>query len=175
MNQNYFLKSFVIALFLATGINTFIANIIDVRGSSMKPTLEEGDRLLLKKYKAVFKLEKYRNGDIIVFKSPLKDNKGLYVKRIVGIAGDKINIIDGKVYVNDKYLEESYIDDEVFTEALIYGKDFIVPENEVFVIGDNRLPGKSNDSRLFSSIPIESVAGKVSYRVSPFNKIDKNL
>ena len=153
-------------------INIFIFGITTVSGDSMNPTLKNKDRLLLKKYGATLQTEKYNRGDIVVFKSPLEDDKRLFIKRILGIQGDKINILDGKVFVNDKYIEESYVELGSYTEGLLYGKDFIVAEGEIFVLGDNRLSGKSNDSRSFGSISIEKVKGKVVFRVFPFNKLN---
>lgn len=154
-------------------INIFIFGITTVRGESMDPTLNNNDRLLLKKYGATLQIEKYDRGDIVVFKSPLEKDKRLFIKRIIGLPGDKINILDGKVFVNDKCIEETYIKNNSYTKELLYGENFTVPEGEIFVVGDNRLRGGSNDSRSFGSIPLEDIKGKVILRVFLLISLEK--
>lgn len=169
------IKSISVAILIAVFIKTFIFNVTYVKGESMYPTLEEGDRLILKKYETVLETQEYKRGDIVVFKSPLENDNRSFIKRVIGLPGDKINILNGKVYINDKEIKESYTEKELFTEPLIYGNSYIVLENELFVIGDNRLPGKSNDSRGFGPIELEGIEGKVLLRIFPFNKLDTKL
>lgn len=169
------IKSISIAILIAVFIKTFIFNITYVKGESMYPTLEEGDRLILKKYEAVLKTEEYERGDIIVFKSPIENDDRYFIKRVIALQGDRVNIFDGQLHVNDRKVEESYIEKNSFTNPLIYGKDYTVLEDELFVIGDNRLPGKSNDSRGFGPVKLEDIEGKVLLRILPFNKFDANL
>ncbi|HHX60091.1 MAG TPA: signal peptidase I [Epulopiscium sp.] len=156
-------------------INVFFFNITVVRGDSMNPTLGDGDRLILKKYETLLNIEEYNKGDIVAFKSPIDKDNRFFIKRVVGIPGDKINIIEGNLYINDEYIKEPYVENECFTESLSYGANFIVPEDQIFVIGDNRSPGGSNDSRSFGSISIKEIKGKVVLRIFPFNKIGKAL
>ena len=169
------MKSLIIALLTALFVTTFLFSTAVVKGSSMYPTLEENDRLIVKKYETLLKTEEYRRGDIIVFESPLEYEEKYFIKRVIGIPGDQITISDGKVHVNDEIIEEPYIDQYAFTETLFFGDDYIVSENEVFVMGDNRLPGKSNDSRSFGSISIDKIEGKVLLRVLPLDRIDSDL
>ena len=169
------MKSMIIALLTALFVTTFLFSSAVVKGSSMYPTLKENDRLIVKKYETLLKTEEYRRGDIIVFKSPLEDEQKYFIKRVIGLPGDRITISGGKVKVNDEVIEESYINQDAFTEALIYGEDYIVSENEVFVMGDNRLPGKSNDSRSFGSISMDKIEGKIVLRVLPLDRIDSDL
>lgn len=173
-NKREWIESLTIIL-VVMFINIFIFGITTVSGESMNPTLSNNDRLILKKYRATLQIEKYDRGDIVVFKSPLEKDKRLFIKRIIGLPGDKINISDGKVFVNDKYIEETYIENNLYTEELLYGDNFIVPEGEIFVVGDNRLRGCSNDSRNFGSILLEDIKGKVILRVFPFNKFGKDF
>ena len=147
-----------------------IINITVVRGESMNPTLNDGDKLILAKNKV--QTTSYKRGDLVVFISP-EDKTKLLIKRIIGLPGDKINIEKGYVKVNDEYIDEPYIDKDIYTQSLKKGDDYIVPENRIFVIGDNRLPKRSNDSRFFGSISLESVKGKAVFRIYPFNKIQK--
>lgn len=91
-----------------------------------------------------------------------------YIKRVIGLPGEHVQIKDGKVYINGEELEEEYLSDEVITEAE-GGQfiDIIVPENTVFAMGDNR--SHSSDSRRFGCIPYEKIEGKVVFRFWPFN------
>lgn len=105
----------------------------------------------------------------------LEINKVSYIKRVIGVPGDHVVIKDGKVYVNDVELNESYIRPGVITDN---GRgnctDVVVPENSIFVMGDNRT--QSTDSRSFGCIPLEKIESKVWIRIWPLNqfgKIDK--
>lgn len=98
----------------------------------------------------------------------LEVGKGSFIKRVIGVAGDHIVIKDGKVYVNDKILDESYLQDTVITQEGNFN-DIIVPEGYVFALGDNR--EASRDSRIFGCIPLEKIESKVLVRVWPLNKM----
>ena len=100
----------------------------------------------------------------------LETNKTSYIKRIIGVAGDHIKIENGKVYLNDELLEETYLDDEIITEGRTY-YDIIVPTGYVFVMGDNR--PDSVDSRRFGCIPVSKIEGKVLIRFWPITKFGK--
>lgn len=141
----------------------------------MYPTLEEGDRLILKKYETALKTQEYKRGDIVVFKSPLENDNRSFIKRVIGLPGDKISIFNGQLYINDRKIEESYIEKDSFTDSLTYGDGYTVLENELFVIGDNRLPGKSSDSRSFGGITLEAIEGKVVIRIFPISKFGTKL
>lgn len=170
-----FIKSLIVALAIALSINTFIFNITYVKGDSMNPSLKNKDRLIVKKYGVVLNIEKYKRGDIVVFTSPAKGDSRLFIKRVIGLPGDKINIMEGRLYIDDKLIEETYIDEGAFTESLIYGDDYLVSSDELFVVGDNRKPRASNDSRLFSGVTFKDIKGKVVYRIFPFKRIGKEL
>lgn len=103
----------------------------------------------------------------------LELNKTSYIKRVIGVAGDKIEIKDGKVYLNDELLQEDYLDEGVITDMGTYGlfSEVVVPEGYVFVMGDNR--GHSTDSRCFGCIPVSKIEGKVWIRFWPFSKFGK--
>lgn len=173
-NKREWTETIIIGI-VAIVINVFFFNITIVNGQSMNPTLENGDRLILKKYETLLNIEEYNRGDIVAFKSPIDKDNRYFVKRVIGISGDKINILEGKLYINDEYVNEPYVENESFTESLAYGENFIVPEDMIFVMGDNRFPGGSNDSRSFGSVSVEKIKGKVVFRIYPFNKINKNF
>lgn len=100
----------------------------------------------------------------------LEFNKTSYIKRVIGVAGDHIKIESGKVYLNGQELNEPYLRDGIKTEQKVF-TDIIVPENCVFVMGDNR--PQSMDSRSFGCIPLEKVESKVWIRFWPLNKFGK--
>lgn len=103
----------------------------------------------------------------------LEMNKTSYIKRIIGVEGDHIEIKDGKVYLNDEELQENYLNEGVTTNMGISGvySDITVPEGYVFVMGDNR--NHSVDSRSFGCIPVSKIEGKVWIRFWPFSKFGK--
>lgn len=102
----------------------------------------------------------------------LEINKISYIKRVIGLPGDHIVISDGKVFINDKELQESYLQQGVITDnGKGYCTDIIVPENTVFAMGDNR--SQSTDSRCFGCIPLEKIESKVWIRIWPLNLFGK--
>lgn len=103
----------------------------------------------------------------------LEMNKTSYIKRIIAIEGDHIEIKEGKVFLNGEELEETYLDEGVETNMGTYGvySDIVVPEGYVFVMGDNR--SHSTDSRCFGCIPVSKIEGKVWIRFWPFSKFGK--
>lgn len=106
-------------------------------------------------------------------KNVLDVGKTCYIKRVIGLPGDEIEIKNGKVYVNGSELEEDYLDGSVETkmEGLGYFNDFIVPQNCAFAMGDNRT--KSMDCRSFGCIPLNKIEGRVVIRFWPLNKLGK--
>lgn len=100
----------------------------------------------------------------------LEIGKTSYIKRVIGLPGDHVEIKNGKVYVNDQQLEEKYLQDYVVTTDMggVF-TDVVVPENTVYVLGDNR--GESVDSRCFGCIPVEKIESKAAFRFWPLNKI----
>ncbi|MGF7056370.1 signal peptidase I [Brassicibacter mesophilus] len=159
------IKSIALAVIIAVLIKTFLFNTTYVLGYSMYPTLHERDRLFTNKI--VYMLGEPKKGDIVVLKAPDDPDKD-YIKRVIGVSGDKVEIIDGKVYVNDEVLNEEYISEEAYTYTY---EDSVweVPEEYVFVLGDNRNKGASKDSRYLGLISIDSIKGKASYRYYPFD------
>ncbi len=102
----------------------------------------------------------------------LEINKVSYIKRVIGLPGDHIVISDGKVFINDKEFTESYLQPGVVTDnGRGYCTDVVVPQNTVFVMGDNR--SQSTDSRCFGCIPLEKIESKVWIRIWPLNLFGK--
>mgnify|MGYP000900391674 FL=1 len=147
--------AFIIALL----IRGFIFEPISVNGESMVPTLQNGEDLIVLKYPYRFRTPKF--GEIIVFKYP-SDPRYHYIKRVIGLPGDSIEIKDGEVYVNGKQLKEPYINEKTLMDFKLDK----VPENTVFVMGDNR--NWSRDSRFsdVGPVPYKNIIGKATLRVA---------
>jgi signal peptidase I len=129
-----------------------------VEGSSMEPNLHNGQRLLINKIA-------YKNpqrGDVIVFPPPhIANSDKDFIKRIIGLPGEVIEIKDGVIYINDSPLDEPYIvDDAGINMALT-----VIPDGEYFVLGDNR--GNSSDSRGGWTVPEENIVGKAWLSIWP--------
>lgn len=135
----------------------------------MEPTLHTGDRLIISKVS--YKLESIKRGDIVVLNSP-KNPDVEYIKRVIGLPGDIILVKDNNIYLNNSLLEETYISAKTNVWEYGFTKEdmpYTVPENYVFVMGDNR--PRSSDSREFGPIPISSIVGKAVFRYYPGNSI----
>ncbi len=161
------IKTIILSLVIALIITTFVKPTI-VKNYSMSPTLQENDFLIINRF--LYKRSAPKRGDIVVFQSSLKTDNGkdkLLIKRVIAVPGDEITIKEGQVYVNGTMLEEDYIP-ETYTEGDI---DIIVPENKIFVMGDNR--GNSLDSRdeILGLVNFDVIMGKAFVRLFPFNKI----
>ncbi|WP_169713739.1 signal peptidase I [Paludifilum halophilum] len=151
------LRTVLLAVSVALVINQFGLAMSVVNGTSMQPTLEDGDRLLINKFHFLF--EEPRRGDVITFEDPSRDGRYL-VKRVVGVPGDRIAIRGGELYRNGKRVSEPYIDSDI--EDGNYGPVAVKP-GSVFVMGDNRHRYASRDSRYKSVglVPNELIEGKV--------------
>lgn len=161
------IKIIVTAIVIAVTVSIFVQPIL-VDGSSMFPTLKDKDYLIVNKF--MYKLDEPEREDIIVAKSKLLDennkNKKI-VKRIIGLSNDHVVIKDGYVYVNDKKLDEEYLDN-FYTMGNI---DIIVPNDEIFVLGDNRSNSRDSRDSSIGTIEISDIIGKVAIRILPINKV----
>lgn len=158
-------KSILAAIAIALIIKSFVFNTTYVLGNSMYPTLHEKDRLFAIKVPLYF--HGPERGDVIVLEAPDSPGKD-YIKRVVGISGDKIQILEGKVYVNEELIDEDYLEGDEYTHT--YQENiWIVPEGDVFVLGDNRAEGASKDSRYFGTISLDKVKGVTEFRYYPID------
>ena len=162
---NEWLRSILTAIILAFFIKTFIFNTTYVLGNSMSPTLHENDRLFALKVPLYFSGPD--RGDVVVLEAPDDPSKD-YIKRVIGIEGDEVDIINGNVYLNGEKLQEYYVQDGVYTH-IYYESTWLVGEGEVFLLGDNRNEGASKDSRYFGCVSIDSLKGITGFRYYPFN------
>lgn len=160
------LQVILFAVILAFIIIKFIFNTTVVQGISMEPTLHENDRMICLVYPLYY--SDPERGELVIFASPYE--KKNYVKRVIGIPGDVVEILNGKVYVNGNALEESYIHKGLETLVTMENK-WTLGADEYFVLGDNRHEGASVDSRLLGPIPRESIHSIAKIRYFPLTKI----
>jgi len=160
-------KTIVISLALAFLIVQVIKPTI-VSGESMYPTLNDRDYLILNRM--AYKFGDIDRGDIIVFKTDLKQDNGKekdLIKRVIAIPGDHLVIKDSKVYINGEVQDEPYIHNE-YTSGDI---DIVIPDNNVFVMGDNRQNSRDSRSSDVGLVNESDIIGEVMIRLFPFNKI----
>lgn len=154
-----------LAFILAMGIKTFVVQPFIIPSGSMIPTLEINDRVLVNKF--IFRFRQPARGDVVVFISP--DSAGVdYIKRVIAVAGDTVDIRDGKVYVNGRPLVEPYVGDKVTTPGTV-AMPLKVPAGRVFLMGDNR--PDSHDGRYFGVQPDSKLLGKAFVRYWPLSRL----
>ena len=142
-------ETILLAVLLFIGINAVSAR-IRVDGFSMLPTLQSHQYVLVNRL--AYRLGSPQTGDVIVFHYP-RDPEQEYIKRVIGLPGDRVQIANGEVLVNGMLIDEPYIAD-----APLYQTEWTVPENSLFVLGDNR--NNSSDSHNWGPVPLEYVVGK---------------
>lgn len=154
-------KSLAIAGVLAIIIHTFLFAVVVVSGPSMEATLHNNERLIMNKL--VYNFNDAEHGDIIVFHATEQDD---YIKRVIGLPGDKVEYRNNQLYINDEAVEEPYLADTTYT--VDFGP-VVVTEDTVFVLGDNRL--NSTDSRIIGAISEDKIVGRVNLLIWPLNRI----
>ena len=176
------IESIVIAFILAMFIRTFFIQAFKIPSGSMRPTLIERDRLMVNKLrygpKVPFSKDKRlpgmtepKRGDIIVFVYP-EDPSRDFIKRLIGLEGETIEIRGGNIYVNDQIVENSSIKDVFYYNRGNYGKEgkkITVPQGHYFVLGDNS--GSSSDGRFWGFVPHGNVIGRAEIIYWPFSRM----
>lgn len=159
----------VIALAMFVIMYLFLFQPHQVRGNSMYPNFHDGEYLLTDKIS--YRLGSPKKGEVIIFRAPRNEEYD-YIKRIIGLPGDVISVKNGKVYINNSLLVESYLPEDYQT----FGGNFagenqvvIIPENQYFAMGDNR--SHSSDSRDWGPVPKENIIGKAWLRYWPVNRL----
>ncbi len=160
-------KTIGLSIFLAIGIRSFVAEARYIPSGSMLPTLQINDRLIVDKISYDFQNPK--RGDIVVF-SPtdaLKQQnfKDAFIKRVIGLPGDKVEVKEGRVYINNQPIQEKYIEDQ---PNYRFGP-VTVPDNEYLVLGDNR--NNSYDSHYWGFVPRKNIIGRAVVRFWPLNRV----
>ena len=143
------LETLILSILLFVGINAISAR-IRVDGSSMEPTLHTGEFVIVNRL--AYTLGSPELGDVVVFHFP-RDPEQEYIKRVIGLPGDQVKVMDGDVYVNGLALDEAYI-----AASPRYQGDWDIPVETLFVLGDNR--NNSSDSHNWGTVPMENVVGK---------------
>ena len=169
-----YIEAIVIAFVLAMLIRTFVVQAFKIPSGSMKPNLLIGDHILVNKFiygiknpftgSTLIPIEKPERGEVVVFIYPVDRDKD-FIKRVVGIEGDRVKIVNKKVYVNGQSMPDNYTlrtDGEALSSAIGGPRDnfgpYIVPTNSIFVMGDNR--DQSYDSRFWGPVNLKDVKGK---------------
>jgi len=143
------LETLILAVVLFFGINAVSAR-VRVDGFSMRPTLEDGEFVLVNKLS--YRFNQVQRGDIIVFHYPVNPDEEL-IKRVIGLPGDHVTVQDQHVSVNGQVLSEPYI-----AAAPLYSGEWTIADGQLFVLGDNR--NDSSDSHSWGLLPFENVVGK---------------
>jgi signal peptidase I len=143
------LETILLSLILFVGINAISAR-IRIESVSMRETLHAGDFVLVNKL--AYKFGDPKRGDIVIFEPPI-DSTEPYIKRIIGLPGDQLNISNGNVEINGSIIQELYTSTGTRSSGT-----WQVPDNSYFVMGDNR--NNSSDSRRWGTVPAEDIIGK---------------
>jgi signal peptidase I len=168
-----YIEPIIIAVLIALFIRTFIIQAFKIPSSSMEPTLQVGDYILVSKFIygikipftdiKLFPLSKPKRGDIVVFIYP-KDRSKDFIKRVIGTEGEKVEILRNKIYVNDRLIDDpwGHYDEKsdwlkYYQSKERYGPE-MVPKDSIFVLGDNR--DNSQDSRFWGYVHVKEVKGK---------------
>jgi signal peptidase I len=154
------LETIILTLVIFFVVQNFVAQPYQILGVSMEPTLENGQYVLVDKISPHF--SDYKRGDVVVLEPPAGyDENGSnvpFIKRVVGVGGDTVEVKDGAVYVNGAKLYEPYVYTGEETDPLTSQSVWQVPPGYLFVMGDHR--DESEDSRLFGPIPESTVIGR---------------
>ena len=162
--------SFIVAFIIVGGVYFFLGRPFTVSGASMYPTLHNGDRMVLSKVGDIHRF------DVVILKAP--DENVEYIKRVIGMPGDTIEMKSGVLYINGKKVDQPFINTEALAKQTVFMDDFTlesltgeskVPEGKYFVLGDNR--GVSKDSRMIGFIDRSAIEGKAVFTIWPLNRI----
>lgn len=157
-----FLETSVVALSIFVVIYLFFVQPHEIKGNSMEPNFHNNEYILTDKIS--YKFGEAKRGDVVIFKAPMNQEVD-YIKRVIGLPGDKVKVLKGYVYVNGKQIEEPYLKDLTSLlpgSSMQEGVEITVPENHLFCMGDNR--PHSSDSREFGPVPNNLIIGKALFR-----------
>ncbi|AQS55592.1 signal peptidase I [Novibacillus thermophilus] len=163
-------KALLIAIALAVIIRTFLFAPFLVDGQSMVPNLADNERLIVNKL--IYFIREPERGEILVFHATAEKD---YIKRVIGLPGETVEMVDDKLYINGEEQHESYLQgvkEEYRENGLNYTADFgpvKVPEGHVFVMGDNR--PNSEDSREIGPVPFEAIVGRAELVFWPLSEV----
>lgn len=153
-------RDLLIAIGLALVIIVFLYQPVKVEGTSMAPLLSDQERIFINKF--VYRFEPIQRGDVVVFWYPLDHTKS-FIKRVVGLPGETIQIREGVLYVNGKMIPEPYVPPQ-YEDSSDFGP-VRVPKDSFFVLGDHRI--SSNDSRVFGPVSSQYIYGRAVFAYWP--------
>ncbi len=160
------IRDLMISLAISAFIIIFLYQPVKVEGTSMMPSLDDQERIFVNKF--VYRWEPIERGDIVVFRYPRDPSKS-YIKRVIGVSGDRIRIDAGQVFVNGEAIEEDYVP-SVYADERSY-TEILVPSRSYFVLGDHR--SMSNDSRDFGPVKEGYIFGKAVFGYWPMEKLGR--
>src|SRR5271168_876244 len=153
-------RDLAVALGLALVIIIFLYQPVKVEGTSMAPLLSDQERIFINKF--VYRFEPIQRRDVVVFWYPLDHSKS-FIKRVIGLPGESVEIRQGTVYVNGRAIDEPYVPTQ-YEDLSDYGP-MRVPKDSYFVMGDHRI--SSNDSRVFGPVPSKFIYGRAVFAYWP--------
>lgn len=159
-------QALALAVIISVFLNLFVVQVTEVRQRSMEPTLLQSDRVLVSKVD--YRLGVPQAGDIVVF-NPTTDTSIPFVKRVVAVAGDVVELREGQLFVNGKLARSPEAHGVTGPQSPQVRYPFTVPEGQFFALGDNR--ESSSDSRSFGAQPDDRIVGKVLLRFWPFDRL----
>lgn len=154
------LLAFAIAIFIVI----FVIQPVKVEGTSMQPRLVDQERIFVNRF--IYRFQDIRRGDVVVFWYP-RDRSKSFIKRVLGIPGDKVEIRSGTLYVNGQKVNEPYLN-PAFQDSKSF-QPVLVPLGEYFVLGDHR--NSSNDSRSWGFVAHDLIYGKAVFSYWPFSHV----
>ncbi len=162
----FWLRDLAVSVVLAIVVILFLYQPVKVEGTSMTPALVNDERIFINKFVYRFGISDIDRGDTIVFWAPEDPSKS-YIKRVIGVPGDVVEIDDGTVILNGKPLNEPYIRDEYRDRMSMTRRK--VPQGQYFVLGDHR--NSSNDSRSWGTVPRDAIYGKAVFAYWPPDQV----
>jgi signal peptidase I len=162
----HWLRDLLFSVVLAVIVILFLYQPVKVEGTSMMPTLDDQERIFINKFVYRFHFEKIDRGDTVVFWFPGDPSKS-YIKRVIGMPGDRVEVRDGSVVVNGNRLEEDYVPQEYRDQSEM--RPTTIGPDEYFVLGDHR--SSSNDSRTWGMVPRRYIYGKAVFIYWPLEKM----
>ena len=164
----YWLRDLLLSVVIAIIVILFLYQPVKVEGTSMMPSLTDQERIFINKFTYRFGIGSIERGDMVVFWFPMDRSKS-YIKRIIGLPGDLVEIEDGKVIVNGQPLTEEYVPEE-YRDHTVYAARR-VPLDQYFVLGDHR--SSSNDSRAWGTVERKFIYGKAVFVYWPLDKLGR--
>jgi signal peptidase I len=160
------LRDLMLSVLIAVLVILFLYRPVKVEGTSMMPNLLDQERLFINQFSYRFGIGDIRRGDTVVFWYP-EDTTKSYIKRVIGLPGDRVSVEDGDVFVNGRKLEEDYVPAE-YRDDRPYAPQ-TVPPDQYFVLGDHRI--SSNDSRAWGFVPRSYIYGKAVFVFWPLEHV----